>query len=846
MLYLTRPNDRPAARPDYRTPIDETVGLLREAGIPHARVRRTGTEESTRRANDEFEKDDVTVIRSVLREARDELIRSNGHFKRQLRFPLFSLAYLLMDSPSGDDGSRPLLRQSDVMRNIDKAVRTLDREVASVWIKWKLPLWAMYIVTLGFFRVVLTGRVPVLSGKYRWFMRQPHLAPDLSGTFVRFARRLTDWKEENPEYVARLLVNAFLEDLRRNYRFPWRNARRMTYPVLLLDDDAMARGGGKLLWLVNEIRNQTGLFDPLLIVAAGRPEHVEPVPHDSWPTTENSAAQAYRVWQDALSMYRRKREPITWYLPLSIPVGREGVTTFRPETIAERKAVRPPLVFDLTLRVILVVLIVAAGAGVSIRYDYDHCWNWTPAHWSWSPRATVSRTGSECIGVSDGSLDLFQPSDSTIGQVENTIVAQNERAANMHGEFPRRPYITVVDLQATTSSDGTSDGLTAEREGMEGVATAQERQLNESGDADPIVRVLVADGGAGMRRASTVAKQLGGLANRDKSLVGVVGLDMSSQPTLDMVGVLSSVGLPMVASTLSQQNLATGHPMYFQVAPTDDAEARVVAAFADHQANSSPRIPRTVRIYYSDDASDTYSADLRDAARTAFSAKGFSVTPEAFTPGKANSAGQDTCGFDGFVYFAGRGVPDYGDFLSGASQCSSTAVFIGDDDVSRYVADAAKRRANQALNFYYVSFASAPPIRDRHGAELDFYQTLDHLFPFETHPDRGRSLDGHAALAYDAAQVVITAASYLRAGSVEHPITPGTVWREITDIHGSPTQHHQIDGVSGTIDYGGDITRQVPLNKPLAILQVVHGDVDPDILGFCGTAAGHTPSQWCP
>jgi hypothetical protein len=157
----------------------------------------------------------------------------------------------------------------------------------------------MYALTLGIFRIVLTGRIPVLSGRYRWFMRQPHLAPDLSRTFVRFAGRLADWEAENPEYVARLLVNAFLEDLRRDYRMQWWNvarSRRMTYPVLLLDDDALAGGGDILLWLVNEIRNQTGLFDPLLIVGAGRRNHLDRRCTTPRPATE--AAKKYVNWQN--------------------------------------------------------------------------------------------------------------------------------------------------------------------------------------------------------------------------------------------------------------------------------------------------------------------------------------------------------------------------------------------------------------------------------------------------------------------------------------------------------------------------------------------------------------------
>jgi hypothetical protein len=75
------------------------------------------------------------------------------------------------------------------------------------------------------------------------------------------------------EYVARLLVNAFLEDLRRAYLLrPWHllRRRRMTYPMLLLDNIAVDNGGYLLLRLVNDVRNQVGVFDPLLVVAHQR------------------------------------------------------------------------------------------------------------------------------------------------------------------------------------------------------------------------------------------------------------------------------------------------------------------------------------------------------------------------------------------------------------------------------------------------------------------------------------------------------------------------------------------------------------------------------------------------
>jgi hypothetical protein len=272
-----------------------------------------------------------------------------------------------------------------------------------------------------------------------------------------------------------------------------------------------------------------------------------------------------------------------------------------------------------------------------------------------------------------------------------------------------------------------------------------------------------------------------------------------------------------------------------------------------------------VRIYYSDDDSDIYSTNLRDDAVTSFQNKNFGVEARAFTPnggpgtasaherygeqlvGHAAAAGRDTCSFDGYVFFTGRGVPDFSEFLGGAARCGSDAVLIGSDDVTRHVADEVARRHNRALPYYYVSFATAP-VTQPEGMARDFYTTLNEMFPFER-TERGRSLDGHAALAFDAAQVVITATSYLSESTATIPVTSGSVWREITAIHtslpGTKQVNKHIDGVTGIIDYGGDISRNVPENKPVAVLRVDGGEVD-NGLAFCGQATGRSSAVWCP
>jgi len=854
--------------------LEEISNLLRQAkpnSVQHACAHRSQSDSADEPVigPKHWTADDVIAVRKILCDAKERLVNFNLGKDRRLRFPLFSLVDQLMSEkrtegdPDPDGTLRQKLQNQGLTRRINSVLgRAQDELLEGTY--WKILLWILRGLTLIIFRIAVTGRVWGLSGRYWWFMHQPHLAPEMTNTFDRFAGRLLDgeWQKEEGEQVARLLVNAFLEDLRREYRLrPWHlfRKRRMTYPVLLLDNITMRNGGFDLLTLINLVRNQVGVFDPLLVISASRtaPPNAGTIPDRPARKEEVKEFVAFDEWQNTLLDDRRAREPNTWYLQLQIPEQAPG-QRYSPSICYESsgKEFRPPFFTSRWFR-ITVAAVILAGAGAFTGTTYHARCNTWDANLSW--------TGSECIGVTDGSTDLFQPSDDTIRQVEQTVLRQNECAAVMHASAPQRPYITIVELQAITSSNNTADGLTAERESLEGVAVAQRRQLEKSGSSDPIVRVLIGNAGKNMLQGATVAQQLVALARRDPSLVGVVGLYFSGRPTQATIIALANAGLPMVAETLSEDSLADTNPLYFQIAPQNRREAAMVAAFALQHLAQDPTLTKSVRIYYSNDVADTYSTNLRDDVMNAFKRQGFHTSTIAFTPslawgltgdqqsgetpiGNAVAAGRDTCGYHGFVFFAGRGVPDYGDFLSGAEQCTNTAVFIGDDDVSRYVADSTLR-SQYSAPYYYVSFAPArrasPP-----GAAQDFYTKLRSLFPFEQQPSQDRSRDGHAALTYDAALVVITATEYLREGPPALPITPGNIWREITTIRSAQTSQpgatKAIDGATGTIDYGGDITRHVPLNKQIAILQVSNGRVDPHVQGFCGTVAGRVPFTWCP
>ncbi|MGH3698430.1 MAG: hypothetical protein ACRDQY_02960, partial [Pseudonocardiaceae bacterium] len=121
-----------------------------------------------------------------------------------------------------------------------------------------------------FFRAAVSGRNRVFGRRYWWFMRQQYLAPLQSVNFPGFAERLTEIAEgarqpEDIDQVDKLLVHAFLQDLRRAYaRWSGRleGWRRTAYPVVLIDNATEGSAGYRLMQLVNDVRNETGRSDP--------------------------------------------------------------------------------------------------------------------------------------------------------------------------------------------------------------------------------------------------------------------------------------------------------------------------------------------------------------------------------------------------------------------------------------------------------------------------------------------------------------------------------------------------------------------------------------------------------
>lgn len=748
-----------------------------------------------------------------------------------------------------------------------------------------MPNWLRVlgvVLTPLFQRLRQSGRIPGVGRRYRWFLRGQHnLAPALHSNFFWFAERLTDgqWQTENPEQVLRLMVNALLEDLREAFRsMGWRRPYRTTFPVVLLDGITRNNGGYALVRMVSAVRNDTGLSDPLLLITTST--RVPPLAEDPQSRsgrddyTARYAKIALSQWTRRLLRQLRKRNVVAWLVIIHIPDRATGaaleqvrIQNKQLPTIDSPR--RHPLRTRRAAVAIAASLVVSATGtyiGVGLTTSYQTCsdgFTWLGIE---GVNSDVQRIDGVCVGVSDGSNPHLLPESPDFDQVRLTILRQYQQALKCHRESGQ-PLITLVFMGSLTAREGAEDSLTAEREQLAGMAVAQSVQLAKPNLAyEPLVRVLIANAGPGMAHGRRVARQLGEMARTDPSIVGVIGLSESRSATVATIEELTAVGLPVVSGTLSADSLVSTSKLFFQISPQNRRQAEVAAAYAEHLVDSGvtrfdgSQLTRGVRIYRSDDAGDIYSQNLASDLRTSFTARGFSVETVSFSASgdgageavarrhveNATRAGNDACDFDGIVFYAGRGLPDFASFLSGVSvRCVDRPPYImAGDDVTRYVAHRNISRANRAVPFDYLSFAVAPDLMTRPSAEsIDFYTRLYELFPYER-TDHGRSLDGHAAMNYDAAFTAILAVSHLLHDKVA--MSGGTLWPALMSVTDASGSQQRYQGVTGRIDFGGSIARRVPLNKPITIVRFFDGAPDARDNIVCGARTDSRTQPWCP
>lgn len=158
--------------------------------------------------------------------------------------------------------------------------------------------------------------------------------------------------------------------------------------------------------------------------------------------------------------------------------------------------------------------------------------------------------------------------------------------------------------------------------------------------------------------------------------------------------------------------------------------------------------------------------------------------------------------------------------------------------MARLAADPNRRGNYPRLAYEFLDFTLGSASCD---SPSDLYSTMKKLFPEECKHVESTSLDGHAALAFDAVNLYLKAIGRLQDTAPRLPLTAPAVWQALSRIHGDAA----LDGESGRIDFGGVVDQQIPLDKLISI-QRVEGDKRPEQMGFCGVTGQQRQSKWCP
>ncbi|GGP66566.1 hypothetical protein [Saccharothrix coeruleofusca] len=566
-------------------------------------------------------------------------------------------------------------------------------------------------------------RVPGLGRERRWFMGQPYMVPRHSHDFLDFAARLTRERRnfENPEQVRKLLVHAFLEDLRVAYRrtrlrfLPRRRGLRRTAYVTVLLDNVDAPGGWELLRLVNEVRNETGQLDPLLIITASR-EQPARLAEPPGPNKPSVAKKALRAWKDRLPRRRQLLAEDARYLFVTLPgavppddAGLDDQDRQAWESEAREQPRPEPRLARRGVGEMIAVCTLLAALVAPVMAIRDH-WRADCAFFgavSGGVATALARIGGhdQCVGYSDRDSQVFG-TNARLRLAQEHVFAQNRIAERLHRDVRGRPYVSLVYFAGLTANDSAPATEHSVAEELEGLVIRQREQNTTTSTAEPLLRVVVANGGTGMAAAATVARDMiVPLTRADPSILGVVGLDRSVAQTEEVIAELGRHGIPTLGTTLTKVGLGELSPLYFQLVPDNGKQAELLSEYAR-------RIGATaVTIYHPPvNGPNTYVTSLVQVMRDRLGGTGVGVSTTGWDDSPTDlpslCADQRDRSRE-MVFYAGR-EDDFGDFLRTVRRnCADPTALphiVADDATSRFVAHAPGRAQNEfnGLSISYV------------------------------------------------------------------------------------------------------------------------------------------------
>ncbi|MER7485682.1 ABC transporter substrate-binding protein [Streptomyces sp. NPDC126497] len=684
------------------------------------------------------------------------------------------------------------------------------------------------------------GRAPLflwLRRESRWFLTTTFLqsAARRQSTSVRLLRPVRSWQaiaaraydvaeamREGGPFPLQLYVLALFEDLRDNHRrasWDLRGFKRTRPPVLFLRRAGRENGGIELIRAVSDVRSRRSELDPLLIVAgvaAGDAALLDrgadadtPAVRPLSPSRPSPLPQRLRHWYDEWAGNLRadqspsRTNALPWVLRIPLPHD-ELVPLRQTDRRCVRARHRPPLARVVwSAHSLLLVLALAVTAGVVHARELHR--TYCSAGLLTADRDTERRPapggGTECVGIATGDVRFgAQLSGGTTGEgerlreLESLVRAENAKVLRDHPDA----YVTVV-YAGPLSSSSVDPSLVKGAEELTGVYLAQ-RVVNENYTVK--LRVLLANGGADMGHQRVTADAIAGYADRDPTVVGVVGFGRDLQSSPDVTRRLHAVGLPVVSGTNSATYLPKEFSNWFSLAAPDEHQAEALGLVA-RQLRARDSAPHALVLARdTKESQDRYTSEQALYGGEMLKREGFRMLPaqryrvangkpELRLHAESICRGEDV---PSVIYFAGR-VEDIGPLMTQLGTepgCADRRISIltGDDlSKARFSGTGGRDGVAPRITLYHAALAELREAASR----TAFYEDATHYLPWledgKATYDAADFASGQTALSHDATRALYWAASL---GDV--PQSRAATWVNLRSV--------KLDGMAtGTIDF---------------------------------------------
>jgi serine/threonine protein kinase/ABC-type branched-subunit amino acid transport system substrate-binding protein len=372
------------------------------------------------------------------------------------------------------------------------------------------------------------------------------------------------------------------------------------------------------------------------------------------------------------------------------------------------------------------------------------------------------------------------------------------------------PYITIV---VGTTLSGDANSIAVGREATQAAYVAQ-KEYNTAAilSGRTKVRLLIANSGGVATYTSAVAQQIVQLAQKDKTIVAVMGWT-STATTLNAIGVLSPAKIPMVAN--SGADVLTGRSNYFfRVVLPASTQGDIGATYAEQSLHA-----KTAALFV--DEKNNFVLGLANGFTKRFTSDGNTiVATEKYTVGQSKSLPallQDALSkHPDLVYFAG--YPGDMEGILSNLQPSDPIVLGGS---SLYQLGGYSQQARKGLGHLRFTAYSYPDewdileLTDQKPAFFaDYKADFDPNYVHRDDPYGYNRSDGTTMELYDAISVLLYGCSIALAK--KSTITGSDLQHALTQVTGNQA----FQGVTSQISFGSDSN---PIDRAILLICVHEG-----------------------